>query len=599
MKNLLLIIFLLQLFINIHAQDWKTHYEQSDFKKTSSYTETLDYFNRLDAASPMAATIILGKSPQGREIPMMIIDRDGLKDPLAIRSKGRVITLIQACIHPGEPDGKDAALVLLRDMLISKKHRELLDKTSILFIPILNVDGHERFGPYNRINQNGPEEMGWRTNAHNLNLNRDFLKADAVEMQHWLRMYSNWLPDFFIDIHTTDGADFQYALTYDIEVYGNLDSGITRWLSNIYEPRITAKMKENGFPIFPYVQFRNWHDPRSGLRTGAAPPMISQGYAALQNRPALLIETHMLKDYKTRVNATIQMLIHTLFIINHQADNLKTLIEMADKSTAAPAFRKQPHPVSWKTSTTDSTMVDFYGFDYQVLKSDLTGGDWFVYDNARPIVMKLPFFNKSVPETTVLLPEAYIIPAEWTEVINRMKLHGIKMDILSEPAEITVKSYKFKDYEFRKTPNEGRHMVSTGLTESEEKRIFPAGSAIVATSQRTARVIAAILEPAASGSYVEWGFFNAVFEQKEYSETYVMEKMAREMLEKSPELRREFEAKKSEPGFTGNQWTMLNWFYSKTPYWDQQFLKYPVGKITDSQELTRLRRISAPPGQQF
>lgn len=599
MKNLLLIIFLLQLFINIHAQDWKTHYEQSDFKKTSSYTETLDYFNRLDAASPMAASIILGKSPQGREIPMMIIDRDGLKDPLAIRSKGRVITLIQACIHPGEPDGKDAALVLLRDMLISKKHRELLDKTSILFIPILNVDGHERFGPYNRINQNGPEEMGWRTNAHNLNLNRDFLKADAVEMQHWLRMYSNWLPDFFIDIHTTDGADFQYALTYDIEVYGNLDSGITRWLSNIYEPRITAKMKENGFPIFPYVQFRNWHDPRSGLRTGAAPPMISQGYAALQNRPALLIETHMLKDYKTRVNATIQMLIHTLFIINHQADNLKTLIEMADKSTAAPAFRKQPHPVSWKTSTTDSTMVDFYGFDYQVLKSDLTGGDWFVYDNARPIVMKLPFFNKSVPETTVLLPEAYIIPAEWTEVINRMKLHGIKMDILSEPAEITVKSYKFKDYEFRKTPNEGRHMVSTGLTESEEKRIFPAGSAIVATSQRTARVIAAILEPAASGSYVEWGFFNAVFEQKEYSETYVMEKMAREMLEKSPELRREFEAKKSEPGFTGNQWTMLNWFYSKTPYWDQQFLKYPVGKITDSQELTRLRRISAPPGQQF
>ncbi len=599
MKKLLLIIFLLQLFINIHAQDWKTHYEQSDFKKTPSYTETIDYLNRLDAASPMATTIILGISPQGREIPMMIIDRDGLRDPLAIRSKGRIITLIQACIHPGEPDGKDAALVLLRDMLISNKHRELLDKTSILFIPILNVDGHERFGPYNRINQNGPEEMGWRTNAQNLNLNRDFLKADAAEMQHWLKMFSTWLPEFFIDIHTTDGADFQYALTYDIEVYGNLDSGITRWLSNIYEPRITAKMKENGFPVFPYVQFRNWHDPRSGLRTGAAPPMISQGYAALQNRPALLIETHMLKDYKTRVDATIQMLIHTLFIINHQADNLKTLIEMADKSTAAPAFRKQPHPVSWKTSTADSTMVDFYGFDYQVLKSDLTGGDWFVYDNNKPMVMKLPFFNKSVPETTVHLPEAYIIPAEWTEVINRMKLHGIKMDILSEPAEITVKSYKFKDYEFRKTPNEGRHMVSTGLTETEEKRIFPAGSAIVATSQRTARVIAAILEPAASGSYVEWGFFNAVFEQKEYSETYVMEKMAREMLEKSPELRREFEAKKSEPGFNGNQWTMLNWFYSKTPYWDQQFLKYPVGKITDNQELTRLRRISAPPGQQF
>ena len=594
MKKLLLIILLLHFFTNIKAQDWATHYEQSDFKKTPSYAETLDYCKRLDAASPMAALISIGTSPQGKEIPMMIVDRDGLKDPVSIREKGRVITLIQACIHPGEPDGKDAAIILLRDMLINNKHRDLLEKSSILFIPIVNVDGHERFGPYNRINQNGPEEMGWRTNAQNLNLNRDFLKADAGEMQQWLKIYSTWLPEFFIDIHTTDGADFQYALTYDIEVFGTLDSGITRWLSNIYEPRITAKMKENGFPIFPYVQFRNWHDPRSGLRTGAAPPMISQGYAALQNRPALLIETHMLKDYKTRVDATIQMLTHTLFIINHQADNLKTLVEMADKSTAAPAFRKQPHPISWNTSKTDSTMVDFYGFDYQVLKSDLTGGDWFVYDNTRPMVMKLPFFNKSLPETTVLLPEAYIIPAEWAEVINRMKLHGIKMDILTEPAEITVKSYKFKDYEFRRTPNEGRQMVKTGLTDTEETRAFPVGSVIVKTNQRTAKVIAAILEPAASGSYVEWGFFNAVFEQKEYSETYVMEKMAREMLEKSPELRKEFEALKSEPDFISNQWNILNWFYSKTPYWDQQFLKYPVGKIYDGQVLNQLRKISAP-----
>ncbi len=168
------------------------------------------------------------------------------------------------------------------------------------------------------------------------------------------------------------------------------------------------------------------------------------------------------------------------------------------------------------------------------------------------------------------------------------------MDILTEPAEITVKSYKFKDYEFRRTPNEGRQMVKTGLTVPEETRAFPVGSVIVKTNQRTAKVIAAILEPAASGSYVEWGFFNAVFEQKEYSETYVMEKMAREMLEKSPELRKEFEALKSEPDFISNQWNILNWFYSKTPYWDQQFLKYPVGKIYDGQVLNQLRKISAP-----
>lgn len=594
MKRLLTILIILNFSLFSHGQNWSTYYENSGFKKTPPYLETMEYMNRLVGASPMVSAVSLGKSPQGRDISMMIIDRDGLKDPQAIRAKGRVIVLIQSCIHPGEPEGKDAGFIFLRELLIEKKHRDLLNKTSILFIPILNVDGHERFGPYNRINQNGPEEMGWRTNAINLNLNRDFLKADAAEMHHWLRMFNTWLPDFFMDIHTTDGADYQYAITYAAEIFGTLDSGLTRWMTNIYEPRMKDKMNESGYPVFPYVQFRNWHDPRSGMETGAAPPMISQGYVALQNRPGILVETHMLKNYKTRVEATVQMIIHTLGIVNHQADNLKTMIEMADKSTASPAFRNQEYTVAWKTSKTDSIMVDFLGYDYKVQKSDLTGGNWFIYDDTKPVNMKLPFFAKSIPAATALIPEAYIIPAGWDEVISRIKLHGIKMDVLTEPAEIPVKSYKFRNYEFRKVPFEGRQMVKTGLTGIEESRLFPAGSVVVPTNQRTAKIIAAILEPAASGSFVEWGFFNSVFEQKEYSETYVMEKMAREMLETNPEIRREYEAFKSSPEFVNDQWIILNWFYSKTPYWDINFLKYPVGKITNASTMNQLRKISVP-----
>lgn len=593
MKKTLTSIFLIFSLIS-SAQDWNTDYEKSGFRETPRYNQTIDFCQRLANASPMAALVNLGVSPGGKEIPMMIIDRDGLKSADAIRAKGRIIVLIQACIHPGEPDGKDATLLLIRDMLIENKHKDLLEKASILFIPIFNVDGHERFGPYNRINQNGPEEMGWRTNALNLNLNRDYLKADSPEMQHWLTMFSQWLPDFFIDIHTSDGADYQYTLTYDLEVYGALDSGLTRWLNNIYEPRISGKMKDAGFPIFPYVQFRKWHDPRSGLKTGAAPPMISQGYAAVQNRPGLLIETHMLKDYKTRVDATHQMLVHTLFILNHQAETLKTLIDMADKSTAAAAFRTQKFPVDFKTSQTDSTMVKFEGFDYSIVKSDLTGGDWFKYDNTKPVTMSLPFFNKTRASAEIMLPEAYIIPAEYAVVAERMKLHGITMEVLTADAEIMVKSYKFRDYEFRKTPNEGRMMVTTAYDDIEESRIFPTGSFIIRTNQRTARVIAAILEPSAPGSFVEWGFFNAVFEQKEYSETYVMETMARQMLEKNPDLKREFEEKrKNDPDFNKDQWAMLNWFYSKTPYWDNRFCVYPVGKIFDSSTLNKIKSISA------
>lgn len=587
--------FILLISNLLQAQDWKTYYESSGNLKTPGYYETIAFCNKLCSASPIASIQNIGISPQGREIPMMVIDRDGLNNPEAIRAKGRIIALVQACIHPGEPDGKDAMLMLLRDLLIDKKHKDILDNVSILFVPIFNVDGHERFGPYNRINQNGPEEMGWRTNALNLNLNRDFLKADTPEMQQWLKMYSKWLPDFFIDIHTTDGADYQYALTYDIEVFGNLDSGLTRWLNTIYEPRVTKSMNESGFLIFPYVQFRSWHDPRSGLQTGAAPPMISQGYAAIQNRPALLIETHMLKDYKTRVDATYSMIEYTLKVLNHQAGTLKTLINMADISTAAEGFRSQKFPVLLKTSQKDSTMIKFEGYNYKNVKSDLTGGDWFIYDNQKPLSMTLPFFNTTYPAVETYLPEAYIIPVEWKLIAERLKLHGVKIDQLTEPAEIKVKSYKFRDYEFKKAPYEGRQMVTTKYDDIEESRKFAKGSFIVFTDQRTARVIAAALEPASAGSFVEWGFFNQVFEQKEYSETYVMETMAREMMEKDPELRKEFEAKKnSDPDFAKSQWNMLNWFYSKTPYWDNRFNIYPIGKVYDKTAITFLRKISLP-----
>lgn len=590
------IAFLLLLISStVFSQDWKTYYEASDHRKTPGYEASVEFLNRLDLASSIATVRSIGTSPQGRDIPMMIIDRDGLTDQKAIRAKGRLIVLIQACIHPGEPDGKDAMFVLLRDMLINNTNRNLLENTSILFIPIFNTDGHERFGPYNRINQNGPEEMGWRTNALNLNLNRDFLKADSPEMQQWLKMYNAWLPDFFIDTHTTDGADYQYALTYGIEASGTMDSGLTRWLNNIYEPRVSSKMKESGYPIFPYVQFRKWHDPRSGLRNGAATPMFSQGYAAYHNRPGLLIETHMLKDYKTRVEATEKMILHTLAIVNHQAATLKTLINMADISTSAQGFRSQKYPVLWKTSETDSTMIPFEGFEYDVIKSDLTRGDWFIYDNKSPVSMKLPYFNKISPAVEVKLPEAYIIPAEWADIASRLRLHDVRVNRLTEPIEIKITTYKFRDFSFKPAPVEGRTMVNTSYDEIDETRLFPKGSFVVPMDQRTAKIIAAALEPASQGSFLEWGFFNQIFEQKEYSESYVMETMARKMLAENPDLKKELEQKmQTEEGFRQSPQRILNWFYSKTPYWDQRLAIYPIGKIYESNTISTLKNIAIP-----
>jgi hypothetical protein len=575
-------------FALVTAGDWETYYEKSGCKKTPRYKETVEYCKRLASASPWIHYTAFGVSPQGRDLPLLIVDRSGHFDAASVRKTVNAVLLIQAGIHSGEIDGKDAGLMLLRDIAITKKYAPLLDHVTILFMPIFNVDGHERFGPYNRINQNGPEEMGWRVTAQNLNLNRDYLKADTPEMQAWLRLFVEWLPDFFIDCHVTDGADYQYALTYGLEILGSMDPGITRWTSDVYLKSIEPMMEESGFPISPYVFFRTRHEPKSGLVSWIAPPRLSEGYTALQNRSGLLIETHMLKDYKTRVDATYWMLKHTITLLNEQHGEIKSLNQRADRLTASGEFRHEPFALRFN-STSDSTIVEFLGYEYEVIESDLTGGPWHKFSK-EPVTIEVPYFNKQEPTVTAMLPEAYIIPPEWNEVIDRLELHGIAVRRLLQPEEIKVKSHKFKDIHWQERPYEGRHTLRFEEEEIEEARTFPAGSAVIDMNQRAARVAAHILEPEAPDSYLYWDFFDAIFERKEYTETYVMEKMAREMLAEDDNLQNEFDqALAADSTLAGSQWRVLNWFYARTPYWDDRKDVYPVGKIFEREVLDQLQ----------
>ena len=591
--------------------DWKTFYEKSGKTETPRYQATIDFCKQLDKGSKMVTYTSFGKSAQGRDLPLLILDRDGLSDPALIHASGRTVLLIQACIHAGECEGKDAGLMLFRDLAfpdaedgrrktgdnanrpsssVLRHLSKLLDNVSIIFIPIFNVDGHERFGPFNRINQNGPKEMGWRTTANNLNLNRDFLKADSPEMQAWLRMFNKWMPDFFIDSHTTDGADYQYVLTCLMEIYGDMDDGLTKWSKDIFLPQMQSHLNESGFPVFPYVEFRNWHDPRSGLITEVAPPMLSQGYTALRNRPGLLIETHMLKPYDQRVESTYECMLSTLELLNRESKNLNMLIHKADEYTSSEPFLKTPFPLQFETRMDDSTMVDFLGVEYDDVKSDISGGDWFQY-TSKPVTFHIPYFFTANPVVTAKLPYAYIIPAEWATVIARLKIHGIRVTELTKDATIKVTTCRFRNPKWQQNPYEGRHpMTNIEYDELEETRVFPAGSALVEVMQPAGRIIPHILEPKGNGSYVYWGFFDATFEQKEYGESYVIEKMAREMLANDPVLSREFEQKKNaDTAFSKKPQQILNWFYSKSPYADNHKGIYPVGKIYDPKVIASLK----------
>ena len=588
---LLLSLFLFLTATIAQRLDWQTFYEKSGKLETPSYHATIDYCKKLDAGSNMITYTTFGKSARGLDLPLLILDRDGLSNPDQIHAAGRIILLIQACIHAGECEGKDAGLMLFRDLAVTAPAAKLPDNVSIIFIPIFNVDGHERFSPYNRINQNGPKEMGWRTTANNLNLNRDFLKADTPEMQAWLRMFNKWMPDFFIDSHTTDGADYQYVLTYLMEIYGDMDEGLTNWSKNVFIDQMKTHLDKSGYPVFPYVDFRNWHDPRSGLITEVAPPMLSQGYTALRNRPGLLIETHMLKPYHLRVEGTYECMLTTIEILDKESKHLSTLIRQADQFVGSESFRNTPFPLQFETSKDDSTVVDFLGVEYNAVKSDVSGGDWFQYSNI-PVTFRIPYFSSAYPDETAKLPYAYIIPAEWTTVIDRLKIHGIRITELKRDTTLKIMTCRFKNPKWQQNPYEGRHpMTNIEYDEYEEIRKFAAGSALVEVMQPAGRIIPHILEPKGNGSYIYWGFFDAVFEQKEYGESYVIEKMAREMMTSDEALKIEFEQKKArDTTFAKNPQLILNWFYNKSPYVDNRKGIYPVGKIYDLKVLESLKQ---------
>lgn len=584
-----IIIIIFQLPLIAQNSDWQTKFEKSDYQETVTYEECVLFSKALADESEMIHYREMGYSPQNRAIPLLIVDKEGLTSAEDIKNAGRLILFIQAGIHAGEPDGTDATFLLLRDMVIHQKQLALLDKVSLLFIPSFNVDGLDRMSPYNRINQNGPTEMGWRANSMNLNLNRDYMKADSPEMKAWLQIFNEYLPDLFIDCHTTDGADYQYVATYALENFGNMDEGLTEFTDEVYNPYLVESMKQKDSPIFPYVSFMNWHDPRSGLVRSVGTPMISQGYTALQNRIGLLIETHMLKPYKPRVYATKDLIVYTLETMNKYHEKLRILNQNADAMMSSYKKGIKELTIKYEVDYSDTAYVDFLGMEYDVVKSDLTGGDWFQYSQD-PTTFNLMLFEKQKSMEKVELPIAYVIPVEYEEVQDIIKSHGIEYTISKEAMDVEIETYKFSNQKYGSSSFESHQNISSfDMVDVKATQNFEAGAMIVPVRQRALKVLVYLLEPKADNSLVSWGFFNSSMERKEYAETYVMEKMARVMIAENPPLLDEFKAWKEEnPELAKNHWMQCMWFYARTPYMDPKKDVYPVGKIVDMQELFKL-----------
>ncbi len=563
--------------------DWLTHAEQTDYRETPRYAETIAYAQRLDRASPLISFRSFGKSGEGRDLPLLIATEGETFTPEAARRAQKAVILIQACIHAGEPDGKDAGLALLRDIAITKTQPGLLKNLVVLFIPIYNTDGHERVSPYNRINQDGPAEMGWRTTSTYQNLNRDYMKADTPETRAWLSLWNEWRPDLFIDCHVTDGADYRYNITYQHEHHAGIPESVLAWERRVIDERVAPATESAGNIVSWYLEFIDNRDLPKGIRDFNGSPRFSTGYTPLRNRPGILIETHMLKPYKPRVIGTYDFLRFTLAEVSRDPQSLLTAVREADEKTVADGRTYDParrFPIDFELSD-KAVPYQLRAVQYHTEKSEVSAAERVIF-GTKPLDLTVPMYNDFRVKTTVAPPLYYIVPAQWRDVIELLKAHAVSMQTTTAPLTIAVESYRFVEVKWAGGPFEGRLMPSFKTETVHETRTFPAGSAIVPLAQESARVAINLLEPQAPDSLVRWGFFNATFEQKEYGEDYVVEKLAREMMAADPALREEYQKKlASDPAFAASSHARLQFFYRRSPYWDKQMNLYPVGRILE------------------
>lgn len=563
-----------------HAVDLTTVAERTDYAQTGDYAEAVRLCRQMAAQSPNLHYTTFGTSAQGRPLPLVVYSTEHAFTPDAARRSQRPLVLIINCIHAGECAGKDACLQMLRDDLLAIGRAPFLRHTNVLIMPIFSTDGHERRSPYNRMNQVGPAEQGWRVTAVGYNLNRDFMKADAVEMQAWLGVWTAWQPDLLIDTHTTDGMDHQYDLAYagGSNPYLDADAGV--WLDTLIDT-VVPQVEADGYGMFPYAWPTDDNDLSRGFHVAfGMSGRFSTGYGELCNRPAILLEAHSLKPYQRRVASTYAFLVHALQAIDAQPEALRQVTRAADERIcaargAAPDGRV---PLTLRSSS-HAEPIEFRGIRAERVESPIAGDETLHYTGA-PFTVASQLFDQQEVATAVAPAAAYLVPVEWASVIERLTWHGVGYRRLATPVTLDVTEYRLEDVQFDDAPYEGRQIPHYQIVPAVVSRAFPAGTIVVPLDQPRARLIAHLLEPGGRDAFVAWGLLNTIFERKEYAEEYMLEPLARQMLADDPALRAEFERRLADDeAFRNDRAARLNFFYRRSLYWDPRLNHYPIVRV--------------------
>jgi len=578
MKSLRLLCCTIFFAANIFATptdvDLTTPFERSKGKQSATYAEMIEFYKNLASASRSISVIEMGITDIGYPQRAILYTKDGKFKKEDWQKDNRLTILINNDIHPGEPDGVDASMMLLRDAALGKI--DVPANVVLVVIPMYNIGGALNRNSTSRANQDGPESYGFRGNSRNLDLNRDFTKCDAAETIGFEELFAKLNPDIFLDNHVSDGADYQHVMTLLASQHDKLGGEAGEYMYHTLTPMIYTDMKTRGYDLVPYVNDFD-KTPEKGWKAYYESPRYSSGYASLFGTFAYVPETHMLKPFKDRVKATYTLMQSFIKIGSEHASEIK----QARANDRKALMTKKEFTLDWTVDTTKCDSILFRGYTAGYKESKVSGLPRLYYDHSKPFTRNIPFYDHFIPTKTVTAPQAYIIPKTWVPVIAVLRSSGVRIVRFDEDTTISVTAYHIDNYETIPRPYEKHYLhKNIQVTPSTVNLRFSQGDYLVWLSQPAKRYLVEILEPTAPDGLLAWNFFDGILQQKEYFSDYVFEDVAAGILEKDPALKTQLQEKRnSDPDFAKNAAAQLDFVYRHSKYYEQSANRYPIYRI--------------------
>lgn len=553
--------------------DLETRYEKTNGKETGTYEEVIEFYTQLAESSGKISLEEFGKTDSGKPLHLAIYSPNEDFDFEELREENSII-LINNGIHPGESDGIDATMMLFRDL--AGDSINVPKNTVLATIPIYNIGGALDRNSSTRTNQNGPQEYGFRGNARNYDLNRDFIKADTRNTQSFYEIFHHVRPDIFIDNHVSNGADYQYTLTHLFTQHNKLGGELGSYLNEKIMPALEDSLAKKDWDITPYVNVFN-EVPEEGFSQFNDHPRYSTGYTTLWNTIGMMVETHMLKPYPKRVKGTYELMRSMIGIAENDRERMKDIRNRASRKYLTDRW----YPINFKPDMENPSKRDFKGFKGEMIASEVTGGERLQYDSNRPFNEEIDYYNNFIAADTIEIPRAYIVPQGWWQLTNLLKLNRIKLEPLQRDTTLYVEAYKIEDFKTAEQAYEGHYIHSeTKVSKTMDSIKFRKGDFVVKTFQDGARYLIETLEPQGPDSFFNWNFFDTVLQQKEGFSPYVFEDIAKKMLEENPDLKDRFEEKKRlDAEFSANSYNQLAWLHKQSKHYEAAHLRYPIFRM--------------------